>query len=68
MNKWTNKTCFNICIEERQNGTVGLYPKFWLKRLRGINNNKNDDKHNNINTRCNTSTATQDQPATGHKK
>ena len=24
---------------------------FWLKRLRGTNNGKNDTKHNNTNTR-----------------
>ena len=36
---------------EKKNGTDDLYPTFWLKRFRGINNDKNPNKYNNPNTR-----------------
>ena len=42
------KTCFHICLEEKQGETVGLYTlQLWLKRSCGKNNNKDDNKYNN---------------------
>ena len=47
--------CFHIYLEEKKNETVALlYPIFLAQE----NNNKNDNKYNNINTsensKCNT--------------
>ena len=36
---------------EKKNETVGIYPTFCPKRLRGITDDKNDNKYNNTNTR-----------------
>ena len=44
-----------MCLEERQNETVGLYPTFLAQEIMRV---KNDNKYNNTNTRknnkCNT--------------
>ena len=32
------KTCFHICLEEKKNETVPLFPHFWFKGLHGIHN------------------------------
>ena len=44
-----------MCLEEKKNETIGLYPTFLTQE---INNDKNDNKYNNTNKRlikkCNT--------------
>ena len=45
------KTCFPICPEEKRMKLLVFTLHFWLKRSCRINNIKDDDKHNNTDTR-----------------
>ena len=42
---------FHIYLEEKKNEILVFTLHFWLKRLHRINNTKDDNKYNSVNTK-----------------